>query len=105
MFMVTFQVWVLCERDNEIELQCYSDIWMISISMVRSVLCARARVRVRYLGRFMGLIWFWVELGTGCDVSVTVSLCLRYRNWWADTKVNVRSPEHGTVLGLGLCGR
>lgn len=22
--------------------------------------------------------------------------------WWADTKIKVRTPEHGTVLGLRL---
>ena len=60
---------------------------MTSISMLRSVLCARARVRVRCFFTFMGLIWFGVELGLGCDVSVDARLCLKYRNWWADTKV------------------
>ena len=53
----------------------------------------------------MGLIWFGVELGLGCDVSVDARLCLKYRNSWADTKMKVRSPQQGKVLGLGLSVR
>ena len=51
----------------------------MSISMLGSVLSDRASVRDRCLRSFKGPIRFWLELGSGCDVRVTVRLCLRLR--------------------------
>ena len=46
------------------------------ISMLGSVLSDRASFRVRCLPSFTGPIWFWVELGSGCDAGVTARLSL-----------------------------
>ena len=71
------------------------------MSIIGPVLSVRERVRFRFLGRFMGLIQFWVELESGYDVKVCASLCLRFRIWWSDTKMKEWSSEHWTVLGQG----
>ena len=70
--------------------------------MVWSVLRVRARVRVWCLSRFMVPMWFSVEIGSGCDVRMSARFCVRFRNWWADTKLKVRCPEYGKMLGLRL---
>ena len=87
MVLVTFLIWVCCEGDSEIELQCYSETWVTSISMVRSVLSVKARVKFCGVGRFMGLIWFRVELHSGCDGRVSTRLCLRFNIWCTYTKM------------------
>ena len=51
----------------------------MSISMLGSVLSDRGSVRFQCLRSFTGLIRFWVELRSGCDVRVTSRLWLRLR--------------------------
>ena len=44
--------------------------------MVGFVLIVRASVRFQCFGKFMGLVWFCLELVSWCDVRVTARLCL-----------------------------
>ena len=60
---------------------------MTSISMLRSVLSVKVRVRFHCVDRFTGLIRFRVELRSGCDGRVSTRLCLRFRISWANTKM------------------
>ena len=85
--LVTFLIWVCWEGDSEIELQCYSETWVTSISMVRLVLSVKARVRFHCVGRFTGLRRFGVELQSGCNGRVSTKLCLGFRIRWTDTKM------------------
>ena len=87
MVLVTFLIWVCWKGDSEIELQCYSETWVMSIYMLRSVLSVKTRVRFHCVGRFTGLIQFRVQLWSGCDGRVSMRLCLRIRIRWTDTKM------------------
>ena len=42
----------------------------------------RARVMFWFWGRCLGLIGFWLDLGSGCDVRVGGRLCLRFMIWY-----------------------
>ena len=85
--LVTFLIWFCWEGDSEIEIQCNSETWVTSISILQSVLSVKARVRFHCVGRFTGLIRFRVELRSGCDGRVSTRLYLRFRISWANTKM------------------
>ena len=55
--MVTFSIHFWCE--GEIELQCYSEAWVTSISIVGSVLSVTAVLTFQCIRRFTALIVFW----------------------------------------------
>ena len=52
------------------------------ISRIGSVLSVMYSVSVQYLGRFMGLIGFQLELVSWFDVGVSARLCLRICILW-----------------------
>ena len=54
--MVTAQISERCQGNRDIELPCYSDTWVTSVSMLAFVLSDR--VRVRCLHWFTGPIRF-----------------------------------------------
>ena len=47
----------------------------------------------------LGRVRTWLGWEGECEIMPQVVI------YWADTKMKVRSPEHGTVLGLGLSVR
>ena len=47
----------------------------------------------------LGRVRIWLCCDGECEVMPQVEI------YWADTKMKVRSPEHGTVLGLRLSVR
>ena len=69
------------------------------------ILSVSSGIRVPSFSMFMGLILPSIELGSGYYVRVIARLYLRFIISWADTEMMVRSPEHRTVLGLGLSVR
>ena len=85
--LVIFLIWFSWEGDSEIELQCYSETWVMSISMLRLVPSVKVRVRFHCVGTFTCLIWFRVELRSGCDGRVSTRLYLMFRISWANTKM------------------
>ena len=60
-------------RTDRVSFRGCRDSWYRSFPKVR------AMDRVWCLGRCVGLIGFWLELGSGCDVRVTARLCHRLR--------------------------
>ena len=71
--MIPFSSRFCCEGDGEIELHCYSETWVTSISMVRYVPRVRAMLRVQCLGGITALKRFQLDFESYCDVRVSGS--------------------------------
>ena len=71
--MITFSSRFCCEADREIEVHCYSETWVMSISMVRYVPRVRAMLRVHCLGGITALKSFQLDFESCCDVRVSGS--------------------------------
>lgn len=70
---------------------------MAPISRVGSVLSVSCCVSVRYLGRFMGLKGFQLELVSWFDMGVSARLCLGIWIWWG-------RPKYGGVWTMQVPG-
>ena len=101
MITLRFQFW--CQGDSEIELQCYSDTRVTSISMVGYIPWLNVLVRVRRFWTFMALIGLHLEIASCCDVRVSARLSLRFIIWWGWKSNDVTGLVLVPGLGLGLC--